>query len=288
MSMYRILEHQMQMVRDYLYDIGENHMDDSTVVSLLRQELMEYGIYDGDSLKWKSKDNKYVFEIERQYNQLWTDGSQYLISITIKDGVIGNPITELRFNEFDAIRILYAIAVFPEEYFQTYDSCPIYVNYNSAEGHIITLENIFGVDNYGCSGIDIVPPSQVYDIEKSKDVAFTISYYSSMNESMANLVYMELTHEELADLAFHIFFECLIDIDLPNQCELELEEIERFILFADNKMVNNSHVVQRIQSRIQHTNDVLSKNMQNQYVSTGIPEKTHQRRNIVFDTRKKV
>ena len=59
--MYRILEHQMQMVRDYLYDIAENHMDDSSVVSLLRQELMEYGIYDGDSLKWKSKDNKYEF-----------------------------------------------------------------------------------------------------------------------------------------------------------------------------------------------------------------------------------
>ena len=211
MGMYRLYLDRLNDIREYYYSIGED-MSENQVREYFRSEIKEFGVYDGDNIIWVSPDNKYKFLIKREPTEFYAtnSGSEYIISIKVIDAILNIPITEFRINEFSCIDVLSKISLFPENYYCTGDTEVISLNPNNRlEGHIIYLTNIG---------------------EDDKDILFEIKQSSSIYNNIITLVTLKLSIEELADLCFYLFFECIIDLDIPEYLNCEMESIEDFIL----------------------------------------------------------
>lgn len=211
MGMFRIYLDRLNDIREYYYSIGED-MSENQVREYLKSEIKEFGVYDGDNIMWTSPDNKYKFLIKREPAEfyIYATNSEYIITIKVVDAILGIPITEFRINEFSCVDILSKISLFPENYYCTGDTEVIYLNPNNRlEGHIIYLTNIG---------------------EEDKDILFEIKQSSSVYNNIITLVTLKLSMEELADLCFYLFFECIIDLDIPEYLTNEMENIEDFIL----------------------------------------------------------
>lgn len=273
--MVRWLKDYIEDIKQYLYSVGD-YMDDRSIIQMIKSELATCGYYTEDgTLIWISPNKEYKFEITRDENRLWSDGSHYINRIVIKDGIIGNPITELRFNEFSAVEMLYGIATFPELYPGTYNNSAVLIDRTNPDiDTTVIIEDIYGIDEYDNSGIQI-KPNNVFqqNMENGVQFLFKVQRYSKITETIEDVVALYLTYEELSDLVFNIFFECLIDIDLPEEYEAELGAVEELILFGENKYIRSDLVAECIQDRIQKTNYQICNNMQISSTPTKIPEK---------------
>ena len=186
-------------------------------------------------MEWYSPNREFKFVINRYENNLWnndTDG-HFVITVDIFNN-IGILITQLKFSEIDAIRILDAINNFQYEMeCQTGSSMYIYINANNLrlDNKIIFLERL-----------NVCPPDDYEMIDKYyfRDISFKINQYSPFHQTIITIINIVLSQEELENLAFKLFFYTLIDIELPEKYNIELENlvqdlyIEKFNLFGDN------------------------------------------------------
>ena len=199
--------------REYCYYVYGN--DDFMVYEIMRAEMKSLGIINGDDeMIWKSPDKSLYFEVIREdsnSNLPSEGGYRYICTINCKN-MLNVPMFSLNFTEIDAVRILYEISYFCSyENWMANEKRYIYINPSNTvmEQYIIELENI-----------------KVFDFD---NVLFKINKYNPMNKMIANVVTMTLNYDQLVDFCFHIFFALLIDIDLPVQYELQMEDIEDFI-----------------------------------------------------------
>lgn len=206
---------------------GDEFVDKEMVDDMMKNELMSMGVLDGDDeMIWINKDKQYKFIINRteisesRFNMLPGD-PKYNINITIKDNMTGVTIDELNFSEIDAVRILDEIAGHCEYCYNSYDSSCIYINPSNTDivAHMIILENIFESEYT----TEFNKP-----VTKIRDIMFQILKYSIYHQERTEpTVTMKLSMEELNDLAFHLFFESLIDLDIEDR---RMDEIEDYII----------------------------------------------------------
>lgn len=199
-------------IKDFCYGMYGDTMRENEI---LNSELKGLGIINGDDeMVWKSPDQSLIFEVSRDYSHSKTGieaGYQYICTINVKNN-IGIPITKILFTELDAIRILSGFVDFATPSYYVQDNV-IYIDINPnntyLEKHTIVLQNI--------------------KIENMDNVLFQINKYNPYQQMIANVVTIPMTHEQLNDLAFHLFFALLIDIEIPEELDEEMFRIEDYI-----------------------------------------------------------
>ena len=180
-----------------------------------------------DGIQWISPDGNYRFEVVRRENQLWmTDnGSKYIMSLKIFSS-LGNMISEIRFNELDAIRIIdCSINAFLNEFYSYNDSMMIYINPNNPR----MITNIIEIRNI----MDEEPHYQAYSINGTEIEEITVKFlqYSSATENIIPMVLMKLSVDQFEDFFYKMFFCTIMDIDLNSSCKEALDIIESNTLF---------------------------------------------------------
>ena len=167
-----------------------------------------------------SPDKKYKFVTERVpiqrswlYSQQYFHTPQYNIIVKIYDNITGTLISTINMDEYTCARALSIIAIFPENFYQTYDSYEIDLSMsNMFDRYILYIENIFEEDG--------------------ADMIFQIRKLSYEKRNIQNMISIKLSLEDLADICFKIFFNNIIDLidDFPDDVKLELDPVENFIL----------------------------------------------------------
>lgn len=201
-------------IREFCYSIyGEYY--DMREKELLNAELRGLGILNGDDeMVWTSPDKSLYFEVSRDYSSSKTgleEGYQYICTLNIKNN-LGVPLAKILFTELDAIRILSGFVDFATpSYSNTPNTVYIDINPNNTylEKHTIVLQSI-KLENMDCVLLQL-----------NKQIPY--------NNYIANVVTIQMTHEQLNDLAFHIFFAILIDIEIPEELDEEMFRIEDYI-----------------------------------------------------------
>ena len=172
-----------------------------------------------DSMEWYSPNKEFRFVLSREYNQLWnTSQSQYICMIDIYNN-LNIRILSIRSTELDIANILDQIVTFIDynSSFSPQDSTYIHMNTN-----VITLSNFMiylgTILNYDDSS-NAYQKSVYYDpnSDEYRDIEFTISEYSYQYEKLIPRINLIVSLSELFDFCFHLFFEFLIDIDIPSQ-----------------------------------------------------------------------
>ena len=203
---------------------------DLTKLILSEMKFMNV-IKDGDRMEWFSPFKQYKFEIHRSDNQLWYpeqyEFSKYIISMKISD-MLGVPITEIVFNEIDACRILDSMDSFITDFeHQTYSDMYIYASTKNPtlNTHAIYLQRLncyFPDDDESNKNATNWDPVH-NDI---RDVLLQIKQFNPIQQTMIDVISIQISDEELYDLMYAIYFTSLIDItDLPAVQELGLENV---------------------------------------------------------------
>lgn len=197
---------------------------------ILSQMKVANIIKDGDEMDWKSPFNQYNFHIERQDNQLWypngNEYSKFLISIKISD-MLGIPVTELKFSEIDACRILDSMNSFIHDFeHQCYSDMYIYL---STKNPTLSYNMIYlqRLPAYFPDDDDQNQNYVNYDYNHNdiRDVLFQIKQYNPVHGNIIDLLSIQISDEELSDLMFGIFFCSLIDIEIPTGQESVVENV---------------------------------------------------------------
>lgn len=230
-----LLKERYEQIERYYNMIGVVY-DDEMIRKEIERELDLYGMNgEGNFNVWIDQTNTYKFEMARYDNEVpFLSNANYINTITIYNN-IGIKITEIRFNEFDCIRILSKIVEFTTYYYNTGDSYAISINPNNTglTTYVIYIQNIFE-EEYD-------DDSTKYNVdgnlnhENWKDVLFQIVEYNpQLGVKPTNLVTLKLQYEELQDLAFQIFFHFLIDLDLSQyqNVQQDLRNIEHFMVYG--------------------------------------------------------
>lgn len=204
----------IEMTKDYLMNMGR---DPNSFVTLIRTELEGMGIIDGgDSMIYKDPDSTYTFKIDRVGNDyVIPGGPEYTCIISILNDV-GVTITEIRFSEFDCVKIIGNIAEWIEEVFEFGISDPFITHIGFDTTRVNTLIEI-SVNEY-----DLKP--------------FTLKFkqFNPHIGIMSDISTIFLEYEELVDFCFRIFFACIIDLDYSvfyqKGLEKELAYLESFVI----------------------------------------------------------
>ena len=213
------------------YRITGIYMDDSTIRRIIMYEIG--GCINGDEVMYyTSPDKKYKFKIYRTESNLPSYYNiNYKITIEVFDGIIGNPVMKMSFNEYACIDILYNIAISPDLLVEGMDNNAIFINPDNSNlnGYMISLTAIFGEN----PTVALDPNSPMYYKANSssydKDIRFEILERSYVYDNLIPMVSMDLTYEELSELAFHIFFATIIDLEFTGEYMDKLEQIEIFV-----------------------------------------------------------
>ena len=215
----------IESIKQYLYSIGK---DSDDYICILRTELEYMGILDddGETMVYRSPDNSYIFKIDRIENvYTYEDGPQYTNIITVCNN-LNIKICEMRFSEFDCVKILSSIAEFVDDaYSDDYNLEPFFIHIGFDYAQINTILRIT------ISEYDIMP------------FTVKIQQYNPHLGIMADMVTMNLDYQGLADLSFMIFFQCIIDLDYTafyqKGLERELINIEGFVIDDNSLYIQN-------------------------------------------------
>lgn len=212
MGTHELIKGIKEYAREYSYN---TYGDYSREDIILKNELKNIGIINGDDeMVWKSPSQDLYFEVSREYSSLKTDtegGYQYICTITIKND-LRMPISKIVFSELDAIRILEGFMEFTNPMWE-YSNNTVWIDINpssSLEKYIIELSEI---------QIEDLPPTLIFKINK----------YHTIYQTTVPVVTMNLTFEQLNDLAFHLFFALLIDIEIPVEYDEIMYKIEDYV-----------------------------------------------------------
>ena len=199
-------------VSEYCYNVYGDSMREKDIIN---NELKSLGIINGeDEMVWKSPDNSLYFEVSRENSSVKTSsdgGYLYICTISIKNN-LKMPISDIKFTELDCIRILEGFVdfVYPEWY---YNDNTVYININPNSV----------LDTYTIELSEI----PIGDI---KGVLFKITKYNTIYQQVVPIVTIPMRFDQLQNLAFHLFFSLLIDIEVPIEYEEVIYKIEDYIL----------------------------------------------------------
>lgn len=178
-------------------------------------------IKDEEDLVWESPFRDIFFHISRVentigiYKETW---GRYIITIDVKNN-LGTTITQIRFSELDAIRILDSMTAFTEWGGGSGESMYIQINPNTTQlyDHIFYLQRL---------NLPEYPDDQII-----RDIKFDVNSYSKMHGQMVPLTTILLCDEELNDLVFKIFFVALLDVQMdPDNEEIISQLAERIVV----------------------------------------------------------
>lgn len=199
-------------VSEYCYNVYGDPMREKDIIN---NELKSLGIINGeDEMAWKSPDKSLYFEASREDSSVKTlsdGGYRYVCTLSIKNN-LKMPISEIKFTELDCIRILEGFVdfVYPEWY---YNDNTVYIAINP-NGNL---------DTYTIELSEI----PIGDI---KGVLFKITKYNTIYQQVVPVVTIPMEFVQLQNLAFHLFFSLLIDIEVPVEYEEVMYKIEDYIL----------------------------------------------------------
>lgn len=209
----------IELIKSYLYNMRE---DPDGFITILRLELIDMGVIDeNEIMTYTSPDKQYIFKIDRIEN-LYTEpnGAQYTNIITIYNN-LNIKICEMRFNEFDCVKILSIVAQFVDDVY-----------------------NDMVIDSYFINiGLDVNMINTLFKISVSEYeyIPFTlkVQQYNPHLGQMVDIVTMHMETQDLVDFAFRIFFQCIIDLDYTPFYERGLQNdlayVEGFVI-DDNSL----------------------------------------------------
>ena len=214
MSTKKIIDSIMSDVKEYCYNVYGG--DDLMEREILNSELRSLGILNGeDEMVWKSPDKSIYFEVSRDYSSTKSglgQGYQYICTLNVKNN-LGIGIDTMKFTELDAIRILDSFVYFHEPDYISDDHNVVYIDIppcdTSMEHRTIVLEQILD--------------------GPTTSVLFTLQKYNPFYQQIVPIVKMPMTYEQLNDLAFHLFFAILIDIEVPVEFDEVMFRIEDYV-----------------------------------------------------------
>jgi len=196
--------------------------------------MMEMGVIENkEDMEWRSPFGQYIFRIKRYEPELRFGDYNYRIEINIFNN-LGVFVTKLQFNEIDAVRIIDNInfIIFDCNY-EAYSSIYIEVSMDTnldCKSLYLQILPLDGDDVYtNNNNLNPIYYNNVYD--DVRDIDFKILNYNPIKEQQVPIVNFNASPGELEELAFCIYFACLIDIDIPPE--------ESKIL--DRAMSNNIH-----------------------------------------------
>lgn len=297
MSLKYLIDSIKSDVKEYCYNVygGDEFMENE----ILNMELKNLGIINGeDEMVWKSPDKSICFEVSREYSTMNLPSKtsyRYICTLNVKNN-LGITLDSFKFTEIDTINILEAFVYFHEPeycyfYFDHDDHNVVYTNISpqdtSMETRTISLEHI-------SSG-------------PTESVMFTLQKYNPFYQQIVPIVKIPMTYEQLNDLAFHLFFAILIDIEVPEEFDEIMLKIEDYVTtenywtfnrrrqelvklsqhhpeksrYAESFIENNAYYVQQ-----QYTvpmNTVVPPVQQQEIQHVSIPKK--KKRNIVMQLR---
>lgn len=134
---------------------------------------------------------------------------------------LGTTITQIRFSEIDAIRILDSMTAFTEWDGGSGESMIIYINPSTMQ----LFTQIFDLQRINLS--------EYPDDTIIRDIKFNINHYSKMHGLMVPLSTIMLCDEELNDLIFKIFFVALLDVQMDPDNELFIEQLAERIIVGE-------------------------------------------------------
>ena len=217
MGLYRVYKEIINNVRDYYYNVyGDNIGMEDYINSTVKDELKNLGIINGDDeMVWKSPSQDLYFEVIREYSTskyVVKEGYQYVCTLNIKNE-LKITLASIKFTEIDAIRILSGFVDFCNPMWEFGGTNIVYIDINpnntTMEKYTIVLEEI--------------------PLGELPGVLFKINKYHPYYQSIATVCTMVLTFEQLNDLAFHLFFALLIDIEVPVEYDEQMFAIEDYI-----------------------------------------------------------
>lgn len=198
-----------QMIIDFFNTTGK-YIDKKMIGEILMMDTVGV-ISADDGIRWISPDGNYKFEVIRTDNQLWISdkSSNYIMTLRIYSS-LGNMLTEIRYNEFDTVRIIdSAINGFLNEFYGNEESMSIYINPSNPRliTHIIQLDNIF----------EDTPKYQAYsyDGKEIEEIMVKILQYNSYpTETVIPIVLMRLSLDQFEDFIYKLFFCTILDIEI--------------------------------------------------------------------------
>lgn len=210
----KIIDSIISDINDYCYNVygGDNFMEKE----MLNMELRSLGILNGeDEMVWKCPDNSIYFEVSRDYSttkSVFGKGYQCICTLTVKNN-LGIVLDVSKFTEIDAIKILDSFVYFNEPDYISDDHNVVYIDIpphdTNMETRTIVLEQIL-------SG-------------PTTSVLFTLQKYNPFYQQIVPIVKIPMTYEQLNDLAFHLFFALIIDLEVPEEFDETMFRIEDYV-----------------------------------------------------------
>ncbi len=215
----------IEMCKQYLISTDQ---DPGSFVNLLKEELKSIGIIDGgEAMTYKDPSNNYTFKIDRVGNDYVTvDGPEYTCIITILNDV-GVKIDDIRFSEYDCVKVLGNIAEYVETVFE-FGCLDPFISHLG-----FSTSRMYNNIEISVSEYDLKP--------------FTLKFtqYNPHLGIMSDIATIFLEYEELVDFCFRIFFQCIIDLDYDSfykkGLEKELAYLEGFVIDESGSYVRNKN-----------------------------------------------
>ena len=187
-------------------------MNSAERVLMMNLKLMNI-IKDDDNMIWTSPYRDIIFEINRMENTMseyfqeyW---GKYIISITVKNN-LGTTITEIRFSEIDAVRILDAMTFFLTE-----------GSYGYGDSMLIELNTSNSNLNYPYFNFEVVnytPDSYIEDdMLEERNIKFDVKINSPFYRKNQVLCTIFMNHNELNELIFDIYLISLSNSSIPEE-----------------------------------------------------------------------
>jgi len=199
----------------------------SATRGVLMNMYLQGVIKDDEDMIWESPYKDIIFHISRVENQIGyyrENWGQYIIIIDIKNN-LGTTITQLRFSEIDAIRILDCMTQFTEWGSGSGESMIIQINPNTLQmfNQFIDLFRLPGVEYINNDGNEIL-----------RDIQLKINHYSPQHGLFAPLITLIISDDELNDLVFKIFFVALLDVQMDPDNEMIVDQLASRIVLGPN------------------------------------------------------
>ena len=164
------------------------------------KEILKNIVKRGDNMVWISPYKDIIFDIEKINN---------IISITVKNN-LGTTITEIRFSEIDAVRILDAMTFFLTE-----------GSYGCGDSMLIELNTSNSNLNYPYFNFEVVnytPDSYIEDdMLEERNIKFDLKINSPFYRKNQVLCTIFMNHNELDELIFDIYLISLSNSSIPEE-----------------------------------------------------------------------
>ena len=183
-------------------------------------------------MEWYTPNGEFKFVLAREYNRLWNNQeSQYICILDLYNN-LNIKLFSIRMTEYDVIRVVEEIITFIDynQSFAPHHKTYIHMNTNNTTLSNFTIclsiiQNIDDSSNAYQKSIFYNPVTDEY-----RDITFTFLEYNPIYEKLVPRINIIISISELFDFCFHLFFEFLIDIDIPMQFHDTIEYLAEIFM----------------------------------------------------------